>query len=290
MLDPSKYRVLKTKLRLFYLIVLILAFQSCKENIKGKDEKQIEKVETDDTVQRSLSSQLRQIDPGKVYTDTVEFINANYDYDYWFINTIKKGDTVSFIIDKEYDFRHGEKLEISWKIDSIWIAGDGERLDFAEWLVSVKRLHSTNLPQSLPLKQFPVTDSTSFDQLEALKIADQNFPGSIKSQLEGTDKKNFSLNYSLPFSNHFTTVVITYQNGDHELFTTLLTLDRNNKIINTLDIAYDEIAESAFRKISVINRENIEVTSWNYMSEVPEKTIERYKVKSDGTIQQVTSP
>ena len=70
--------------------------------------------------------------------------------------------------------------------------------------------------------------------------------------------------------------------GENELVTTLVNIDQNNTIIDHLDIAYDEIAESALRTISIISKANIVVEDWNYFNENNQKTTKTYLVTSDG--------
>lgn len=125
----------------------------------------------------------------------------------------------------------------------------------------------TNLLANLPIRNFPITDSTTFDNFEKSGIRDNGFLKSIKFDPGRKEETNFRLNYKIPFSENFTSVVITYKGGENELFTILLTVDKNDKIIDKLEIAYDEIAESAFGKTSKIEKDKIIVTSSNWMIE-----------------------
>ncbi|MDR6786633.1 ABC-type enterochelin transport system substrate-binding protein [Pedobacter africanus] len=124
----------------------------------------------------------------------------------------------------------------------------------------------TNLPGSLVERNLPITDSTNFDNFEKFGMRDKGFLKRIKFDPRRKDATNFRLNYKIPFSENFTSVVITYKGGENELFTILLTVDKNDKIIDKLEIAYDEIAESAFGKTSKIEKDKIVVTSSNWMN------------------------
>ncbi|OJX32713.1 MAG: hypothetical protein BGO86_10445 [Chryseobacterium sp. 36-9] len=125
----------------------------------------------------------------------------------------------------------------------------------------------TDLLANLPERNFPITDSTRFDDFEKFGMRDNGFLKRIKFDPRRKDATNFRINYKIPFSQNFTSVVVTYQGGENELFTTLLTVDKNDKIIDKLEIAYDEIAESAFGKTSKIEKDKIVVTSSNWMIE-----------------------
>lgn len=82
----------------------------------------------------------QKIELSKIYENTVEFIGYNDDGDYSLMN-VKEG---SFIYKwektKVNDFCRGDILSVKWKMDSIWIAGDGETLDFAEIGFEVKKI------------------------------------------------------------------------------------------------------------------------------------------------------
>lgn len=137
--------------------------------------------------------------------------------------------------------------------------------------------------EKLPVRHFPVTDSTRFENFEQTGTPDTGFLKRIKFNPAQTNAKNFRLNYTIPFSNNFTSLVLTYQSGEHELFTTLITLSKEDIIIDRLDIAYDEIAESAFSKTSKIDKDRITVTDWNWMSEEnPVSKIKTYILQQDG--------
>ncbi|OCA77148.1 hypothetical protein BBI01_01410 [Chryseobacterium artocarpi] len=141
----------------------------------------------------------------------------------------------------------------------------------------------TDLLANLPERNFPITDSTTFDNFEKFGMRDNGFLKRIKFDPRRKDAANFRVNYKIPFSENFTSVVVTYQGGENELFTILLTVDKNDKIIDKLEIAYDEIAESAFGKTSKIEKNRIVVTNSNWMIE--EKPIfkdETYVLEENG--------
>jgi len=150
--------------------------------------------------------------------------------------------------------------------------------------VSIKRniATETDLLTSLPIRHFPITDSTRFENLEKLGIPDNGLLKKINFDPRRKDATNFRLNYSIPFSKNFGALVVTYQCGENELFTTLITINNENKIIDKLDVAYDEVAESAFNKVSKIEKDKITITSSNWMEEEPIFDTETYIVESNG--------
>lgn len=86
----------------------------------------------------------------KTYTDTIEFSTYNDDYDYRMIEGKKNGKDVSLIYNwdwntnEKYNFKYGDLLKVEWKMDSIFLAGDGETLDFREWAIKAELVVSKN--------------------------------------------------------------------------------------------------------------------------------------------------
>ena len=153
----------------------------------------------------------------------------------------------------------------------------------------INRIDSADkeLLQSLPIMEVPLIDSTNFDNFERIGVPDNGFLKRAGLKTSEAEAKNFRLNYHIPFSTSFATVAITYQSGDHELFTALLTLDNQRKVIDRLVIAYDEIAESAFRKTSEIQNDIVVVTSANWMEAAPVYEFETYVLQPDGTFKKL---
>ena len=139
-----------------------------------------------------------------------------------------------------------------------------------------------NLFKDIPTRTFPIIDSTNFDNFEKNGRIDNEVLKILKLETQKKDVKNLRINYKIPFSENFTTITYTYQSGDHELFTSLITINNENKVIDKLEIAYDEIAESAFQKTSKIEKGKIIITEWNWMSGEPITEIETYFLRSNG--------
>ena len=138
-------------------------------------------------------------------------------------------------------------------------------------------------------KDFPITDSINFNYFNfegTNKITKKDI---TKLNLHTIDKyaENYYMNYRVKFSDNFSSLVITIKSGDHELFTYLINFDKDNKMIDKLLIAYDEIAESASMMTSKINRDSILVERTSYWSEPPTKEIKSYIVDENGRFKQV---
>lgn len=82
----------------------------------------------------------------KTYKDTIQFSSYNDDGDYKLLFGKKDYQDViltykyDWEVDKKYDFLENEFIQITWKMDSIWQAGDSETLDFKETIIDAKRI------------------------------------------------------------------------------------------------------------------------------------------------------
>ena len=83
----------------------------------------------------------------KVYVDTIQFLSYNDDYDYKLLLGKKKGKSVSLVYNWEWEtnkklnFKHDDYIKITWKMDSIFVAGDGETLDFKERAINAEKIN-----------------------------------------------------------------------------------------------------------------------------------------------------
>ncbi len=142
--------------------------------------------------------------------------------------------------------------------------------------------------EGLDNRAFPLTDSTNFDNVDKKGIHNPDFLKRIHFVAEEVNFKDVPLRYRLNYSPAYYSIVLTYPLGEHEIITTLLNINKQGKIIDFLDIAYDEIAESAFRKESVMEKDRVVLTDWNYMSEEPTKTVTNYTLTSEGRFEEAS--
>ena len=79
--------------------------------------------------------------------DTIEFVSYNDDFDYSQLNGKKGKEEITFVNDQNNDrsFLRGDLIAIDWKNDSIYIAGDGETPQNAQWIVSAKKIKDGNV-------------------------------------------------------------------------------------------------------------------------------------------------
>ncbi|MCH5597472.1 hypothetical protein [Niabella ginsengisoli] len=131
---------------LWPMLALAFALHSCKDKAQGAS--QSPQTEITETVNDTLKSRLRpneKIELGKIYTDTVNFVEFNDGGDNWLLFVEKNKDTIGLIYDNEYHFIRGDAIAITWKKDSIRYAGDSEFLNFTEFLISAKTVKPLSL-------------------------------------------------------------------------------------------------------------------------------------------------
>lgn len=140
-----------------------------------------------------------------------------------------------------------------------------------------------------PYKALPLIDSTNFNNVNSTK--DLTAQQKDFLHLDTILGENYSdilqspqISYRINLSENFSTVVITYELGEHELFSTLINYDTNFKPIAWKDIAYDEIAEGLIRKQSKIYKDSIVISQISYFDEVPDTTFTRFKLDKNGSI------
>ncbi|GIM58943.1 hypothetical protein [Capnocytophaga canimorsus] len=131
-------------------------------------------------------------------------------------------------------------------------------MEFIHYKIILKPTVSDVTWSDFPTVSFPKKEQTNADNYDLLPALSANQARLLLSGLF-PDAENFKRLYTVPFSDDFTSVVVAFQQGEHQFSTILFNLDKNNQIIDWLMIAYDEIAESAVFTESVLNKNSIVV-------------------------------
>lgn len=157
----------------------------------------------------------------------------------------------------------------------------------------VQELDFENLKKEIldkcPIKYVALVDSTNFDNHKAFRILshkEQNLLGLNNIFIKGAEKyvEKVSIDYRLLLSTNFITVVVSYYLGEHELYTYLINYDKDFKIIDFKNIAYDEIAENYGRTTSEIWKNYITTKNYNYAVEPTEIEKSNYNIDNLGKI------
>ncbi len=138
--------------------------------------------------------------------DTIVFISYNDDFDYSQLNGKKGKAEVSYVNDKNNDrsFLRGDLIAIEWKNDSIYIAGDGDTPQNAEWIVSAKKIRDGKISElrkkySKTIKYYySREDEISDSYLEHLHhLAEYYIANSKKELIKSSIKNREDLAYSV---------------------------------------------------------------------------------------------
>lgn len=128
----------------------------------------------------------------------------------------------------------------------------------------------------------PHKDSTNFDNVEKLADLSERQISQLKLKELFPDIHSFKINNHFNLSDNFESLSVTYFKGEMEVSTELINYTKEGKIIDHIEISYDEIAESAFRKESLINKNQIIVYSENSFEEPVKTEKEKIFINSDG--------
>ena len=133
--------------------LLLFCTIGCKNNSQNTKEQEnsiesevieITEVSEKNELPKDFESVLRpneKIELGKIYSDTVNYVEFNDDGDYRLFFVEKNNETISLICNvEETQLFKGNKVAINWKIDSIRYAGDPEFLNFKEFLTSYNKI------------------------------------------------------------------------------------------------------------------------------------------------------
>lgn len=145
-----------SKLKLTLLFLLSISLFGCYSNRKieeGISNSHIDRTSNEDDhaliIDTSFTSSIRPNEAiflNKIYTDTLEFSSYNDDGDYFHLIGKKQKQSVSLIYNWEwykiekYNFQLGDPIEVKWKMDSIWIAGEDDELMFYERAIDAKKI------------------------------------------------------------------------------------------------------------------------------------------------------
>ena len=131
--------------KLIPLLILAFVLLSCENKTDKQKSTPTQKSAKTDTI--SISENLHKDKNTKVFKDTFVFEDYNDNGDYMLLNA-KKGKNFYGFINDNNDNRsllRGDICEIQWKKDTIYIAGDGETPEIADWLVSIQKIKDGNV-------------------------------------------------------------------------------------------------------------------------------------------------
>ncbi|TDW51566.1 hypothetical protein EV144_101241 [Flavobacterium sp. 270] len=252
-------------MKVLYSLAFLVLLSSCNE--KSKDENTnadtvSQKKATNQVVEsaKDYKSDIRPNEKLKleqVYTDTAEFVEFNNEGDYAYVAIKKDNKTIALTTNETIDslYKRGDIIDVKWKIDSVFIAGEGEKLDFTEWLVSAKKVKDG--PVSLFRKKYkkPIKfywgeeDHYSTDYKDYLYTQVEYYLANSKKDLVKStiQDPNASLIYSIEDRNlgghSYTVLGISNEFENRTSIIQWLYLDSENRNLYEYDLANEKLIE-----------------------------------------------
>ena len=201
-----------------YCVALLAVLFSCKDNKEATAENLNNNIQKDTTVVKdvtdnssdlNLKSNLRtgeKLQLEQVYNDTVQFVNFDGNGDYALFTVQKDKKMISFYTDlaNVKAFKRGDLLDVSWKMDTIYEAGEGEKLEFAEWLVNAKKIKDGNVSlfrkkHPKPIKYYSEKNDFTADFTDHIYEQVEYYLANSKNELVKSTLKdaNADLSYSI---------------------------------------------------------------------------------------------
>ncbi len=233
-----------------YLYLLILLLFSCIENNK-KESRKID-LEKANTVSLKKEIEVQE----KINIDTLSFLDYNDEGDYMLLNAKKGNDIYGFINDKNGDrsYLKGDLIEIKWKKDTIYIAGDGETPEIAEWIISTKKIIDGNVSifRKTYKKQLKFNwskeNNYSPSYLDKLYLLVEDFivnskVETIKLSIKNKDQLEYSIEQQSRNGEEYTVLGISYI-FEHRLNTLKwLYYENENQRLYEYDLPNDKLIE-----------------------------------------------
>lgn len=250
----------------FYCLAVLVLLFSCKEN-KETNPENLNKVQKDTTSlketeagpDRIETSDLRPNEKLKlqqVYTDLVEYVDFDANGDFTLFTVQKDKHLVSFYnnLESAGSFKRGDLLEVKWKIDTIYIAGEGEKEDFGEWLVDAKKVKDGNVSLFLkkykkPIKYYTAKEDYTTDYKDYLYTQVEYYLANSKNELVKAALKdpNADLSYSIEEKEKegrsYTVLGISNDGEHHTNIIQWLYLDNENRNLYEYDLPNDKLIE-----------------------------------------------
>ncbi len=154
-----------------------------------------------------------------IYTDSIQFKEYNYDGDFPNLKGEKDGKEVFLDINMDwynndkYNFNYGDFIKVKWKMDSIWIEGDGGTLDFSERLIDAEKIQEAqNTKYILALKDYLIKKLKKENDLEIEKYTFENNVLTIQGN-EGFDLSSYDFNDMKIYNNEKSKNITIYNIG-----------------------------------------------------------------------------
>ncbi|MGV8993690.1 MAG: hypothetical protein ACOH1O_06260 [Flavobacterium sp.] len=244
---------------IFGLIVLngFLSCQQVKEQKESKlaepDKSEIEEIATAPNLNRKEESANRT---AKIATDTITFVEYDDNGDYPLLYAKKGGKRLTFIYDNQngVNFLRDDQLLIKWKLDSTWIAGDGEALEMRPWIAEAKKIKDGSVANYRKKNNKPIKYWYSEDESYSNTFEDYLYTW-MEYYLANTKNKlvklNLNANSDLVYSiengqkngRSYTMLGLATESEGHSSIMVWLYLDNETRKFYEYDLGEDKLVE-----------------------------------------------
>lgn len=257
-------------MKLFYSLVLFALLISCKGNkeIAAKANAAAQKTNfgSNDSISRVIpkefESEMRPNEKLKlqqVYTDVAEYMGFNEGGDYSYVEIKKNNQIISLtsnlVGDEKPNYTMGDIYEFKWNIDSVFIAGDGERRDFTEWFISAKKVKDGSVTlfrkkHSKPMKyNWSGENAYSTEFKDYLYAQVEYYLANSKSELVKADLEdpNVNLVYSIEErefeGRSYIVLGVASEFENHASVMQWLYIDNETRILYEYDLGNEKLIE-----------------------------------------------
>lgn len=161
---------------------------------------------------------------------------------------------------------------------------------------NLNTLVTNTIFDSIPMEKLPYTDSIAVSDSKPLRQIKIN-PTQL-AFLQFRNIRDFSSYYwpqpdsaftivcRLPLSENFYSIIFNYE-GQNESMNYLIHYDSQFRVIDYIEVAYDEWVESALRTTAVIDAGRMTIVTNNYMDELESKSTYQYAISTDGFFREI---
>lgn len=195
-------------------------------------------------------------DKNKVLTDTITFLefDDNGDYPLLFAKKANKRLTFIYNLSGKLNFVRDDQLVVKWKMDSTWIAGEGEKLEMREWIIAASKIKDGSVSlyrkkHHKPIKYWHANDDNYSDSFkDYLYTLVEYYLANTKNELVLMSlKANTDLVYAIEDGNKngrsYTVLGLASNAEGHSSIIVWLYLDNETRKFYEYDLASDKLIE-----------------------------------------------
>ena len=246
--------------RFVFGLILINGLISCQQVIDQKQPKlaepnknEIEEITAAPNLSNYEESASRT---SRIVTDTIIFVEYDDNGDYPLLFAKKGGKRLTFIYDTEngVNFLRDDQLLIKWKLDSTWIAGDGEEVEMRPWIAEAKKIKDGSVAlyrkkNKKPVKYWYGKDESYSDTFkDYLYTWMQYYLANTQNKLV---KLNLNANSDLVYSiengqkngRSYTMLGLATESEGHSSIIVWLYLDNETRRFYEYDLGEDKLVE-----------------------------------------------